>query len=61
MSQLVNWFSGTPPEFPDMTISSKGEGRAVTRVTSDDGIEVKLRLCITRKQFERFGLCDSRV
>jgi hypothetical protein len=51
---------GTNPEYYDSKMVTKGEGRAVTRVVSEDGLVVKVNLMVTRKDFESFGYISSR-
>jgi B9 domain-containing protein 1 len=58
--QFVNWLMGTNPEYYDSKMVTKGEGRAVTRVVSEDGLVVKVNLMVTRKDFESFGYISSR-
>jgi len=53
--QFVNWLLGTQPEYYDSKTVTRGEGRSVTRVVSDDGMMVKVVLTVTRKNFSSFG------
>ncbi|KAL7470737.1 hypothetical protein ACHAXS_010993 [Conticribra weissflogii] len=53
--QFVNWLLGTQPEYYDSKTVTRGEGRSVTRVVSDDGLMIKVVLTVTRKDFSTFG------
>lgn len=57
--QLLNWLMGTNPEYYDSKMVSRGEGRGVTRVVSDDGVVVKVNLFVSRKDFNSFGYSSS--
>ncbi|KAL7553618.1 hypothetical protein ACHAWF_016922 [Thalassiosira exigua] len=52
--QFANWLMGTNPEYYDSKMSTRGEGRAVTRVAGGDRI-VKVQLTVTLKDFPAFG------
>ena len=52
--QFVNWLMGTTPEYHDSKMSTRGEGRAVTRVVSAD-TTVKVNLHVTMKDLASFG------
>lgn len=57
--QFVNWLMGTNPEYYDSKMVTRGDGRSVTRVVSDDGMIVKVALVATRKDFSTFGYTTS--
>ena len=59
--QLLNWIMGTSPEYYDSKMVTKGEGRGVTRVVSEDGMEVKVNLFVTRKDFHSFGFTSQSI
>lgn len=53
--RFLNFLMGTNPEFYDSKLVTRGEGRGVTRVVSEDGMIVKVNLLVTRKDFNSFG------
>ena len=56
--QILNWLMGTSPEYYDSKMVARGEGRAVTRVVSDDRA-VKVNLMVTVKDLPTFGYASS--
>ena len=55
---FVNWIMGTPPEYFDSKMTTKGEGRAVTRVVGGENT-VKVSLAVTIKDLSAFGYVSS--
>mmetsp|Transcript_26150 Transcript_26150/g.32074 ORF Transcript_26150/g.32074 Transcript_26150/m.32074 type:complete len:191 (-) Transcript_26150:424-996(-) len=51
--RLLNWLSGSTPEFFDFKFVAQGEGREVTRVHCEGA--VKITLNVTTKGMESFG------
>ena len=52
---FLNWLMGKNPEYYDSKMVAKGEGRAVTRVVSEEDRAVRVNLYVTRKDFNLFG------
>ncbi len=52
--EIMNWVSGTLPEFYETAFTSRNEGRATTRVRSDGG-HIVMVLNISTKDVETFG------
>jgi hypothetical protein len=46
---------GTNPEYQDSKMVTRGEGRGVTKMISEDGVLVKVNLAVTRKDFNSAG------
>ncbi|KAL7485766.1 hypothetical protein ACHAW6_011369 [Cyclotella cf. meneghiniana] len=59
--QLLNWLMGTNPEYYDSKMVTRGEGRGVTRVVSEDGMVVNVNLFVTRKDFNAFGYSSRSI
>ncbi|KAL3791445.1 hypothetical protein HJC23_011501 [Cyclotella cryptica] len=59
--QFLNWLMGTNPEYYDSKTVTRGEGRGVTRVVSEDGMVVKVNLFVTRKEFQSFGYSSRSI
>ena len=58
--QFISWLTGTQPEYHDTKITARGEGRALTRVVSENDLTVKINLFTTRKKdFQSFGYTSS--
>ncbi|KAL9178402.1 hypothetical protein ACHAXT_000049 [Thalassiosira profunda] len=57
-TQCANWLMGTSPEFFDPKFTTRGEGRAVTRVASGDH-EVKVNLTVTVKDMAALDYAPS--
>lgn len=53
--QILNWIMGTNPEYQDSKMVTRGEGRGVTKMISEDGMLVKVNLAVTRKDFNSAG------
>ena len=56
--EFVNYLFGTPPEYYDSKMVTRGEGRAVTRVVSGDR-KVKINLMVTVKDLTAYGYVSS--
>ncbi|EEC06461.1 eppb9, putative, partial [Ixodes scapularis] len=51
--KLVGWMSGRRPEFVDPKMVARGEGREVTRMTSDGVVDVIFH--VVTKDLKKFG------
>lgn len=58
LQQFISWLTASQPEYRDTTITARGEGRALTRVVSEN-INLKINLVTTRKDFQSFGYTSS--